>query len=45
MNPERVVLAISRKPLTSFVWAGCFLVTFGSVLSFWRRRRDATLMA
>jgi cytochrome c biogenesis factor len=39
-----VVLAVSRKPLTSFVWAGCFIITLGSALSFWRRRREATLM-
>ncbi|MEW5702001.1 MAG: cytochrome c biogenesis protein CcsA [Candidatus Zixiibacteriota bacterium] len=43
-NPERVVLAVSRKPLTSFVWSGCVLVSLGSGLSFWRRRREAALM-
>ena len=43
-NDEQVVLAVTHEPLTSFVWAGCLLITVGSALSFWRRRREAALM-
>ncbi|MBI3873197.1 MAG: heme lyase CcmF/NrfE family subunit [candidate division Zixibacteria bacterium] len=41
---DQVILSVSKKPLTSFVWLGCVILTAGSGLSFWRRRRDALLI-
>jgi cytochrome c-type biogenesis protein CcmF len=39
-----LVVSVSRKPLTSFVWIGCVLITLGSGLSYWRRRKEEKIL-
>ena len=39
-----LVVSISRKPLTSFVWIGCVLITLGSGFSYWRRRLEEKIL-
>ncbi|HWO57745.1 MAG TPA: cytochrome c biogenesis protein CcsA [bacterium] len=41
---ESLVLSVSRKPLTSLVWAGCILITLGTGFSYWRRRVEEKLV-
>ncbi len=41
---ETLALDVSTKPLVSLVWVGVIAITCGSLLSFWRRRRESSLL-
>lgn len=38
-----LTIDLATKPLVSLVWAGVIIITFGSLLSFWRRWREAEI--
>jgi len=40
-SSEVLTLDLATKPLVSLVWAGVIIITLGSLLSFWRRWREA----
>lgn len=42
-STEVLTLDLATKPLVSLVWAGVIIITLGSVLSFWRRWREAEI--